>query len=267
MNRKCRFLVLVLSFLLLSGCSLQTLDDLYQVPKRSDEYNDLQEAIDKNLKGLEFCAPLNGENLQTIQMADLDGDSVQECLLFAKGTEEKPLQILIFAMKNGEYALADTIESYGTAFDMVQYARIDDQPGVELIVGCQISQDVARSVGVYSLRDGKAVPLMSTNYTRFLSCDLMEDQRSELMVFHSEEAAEDHGLVQLYWYSHGKLSIFGQTNLSGSAERLKRVVLGQLQDGENAVFADIAVDRNSVTTDVLAVVNGKFTNLADADKQ
>lgn len=266
MNRICRFLVLVLSFLLLSGCSLQTLDDLYQVPKRSDEYNDLQEAIDKNLKGLEFCAPLSGDNLQTIQMADLDGDSVQECLLFAKGTEEKPLQILIFAMKNGEYALADTIESYGTAFDMVQYARIDDQPGVELIVGCQISQDVARSVGVYGFRSGKAVSLMSANYTRFLSCDLMDDDRSELMVFHSEENSEDHGLAQLYRYSNGKLSIYDQANLSGSAERIKRIVPGQLRNGENAVFVDIAVDRNSVTTDALAVVNGKLTNLADAEE-
>ena len=97
MGRKWNMLWLVIVFaLLFSGCALQTLNDLYQVPKRSEEYNNLQSAIDQNLGSRQYCAPLSGDNLQAIQMVDLDGDGSNEYLLFAKGASEKPLQVLIF---------------------------------------------------------------------------------------------------------------------------------------------------------------------------
>ena len=38
-----------------------------------------------------------------MQTADLYGDGVDECLLFAKGGDEHPLQILIFALEDDEY--------------------------------------------------------------------------------------------------------------------------------------------------------------------
>lgn len=265
MHRKWNIIALVLALLLLSGCSLQTLDALYQVPKRSDDYNDLQSAIDKSLGSLEYCAPLAGENLTAVQIADLDGDSVQEYLLFAKGTEEKPLQILIFRMEAGEYVLADTIESHGTAFDLVEYARMDDLPGYEIIVGCQISQDVARSVSVYSLREGKAVSLMSTNYTKFLTCDLAEDDRSELMVLRPGESDEENGVAELYRFADGGLARSDLINLSAPSQRLKRIELGKLQDGKAAVYVDMAVGSSTVVTDVFTVVNDQFVNLVPSD--
>ena len=84
MSGKLKILSAVLAVLLLTGCSMRTLDELYRVPKRSEEYNDLQSAIDRHMGDREYCAPLSGENLQTVQMADLDGDGTQEYLLFAK---------------------------------------------------------------------------------------------------------------------------------------------------------------------------------------
>lgn len=267
MGRKRNIIALVLAALLLSGCSLRTLDDLYQVPRRSDEYNDLQSAIDRSMENLEYCAPLSGENLQTVQMADLDGDGVQEYLLFAKSATEKPLQILIFRMEAGEYILSDTIQSHGSAFDLVEYARVDDRPGYELIVGCQISEQVARSVSVYSLHDGKAVSLMSANYTRFLPCDLTGDDRSELMVLRPGESDEDNGLAELYRFTAGTLARFSQINLSESADRLKRIELGQLHGGQSAVYVDIAVGSSSVVTDVFAVVNDQFVNICASGAQ
>ena len=75
----------MLSALLLSGCAMRTIDELYAPPKRSEEYSRLQSAIDIAMAGLEYSAPLSGENQQAVQMADLDGDGVEEYLVFAKG--------------------------------------------------------------------------------------------------------------------------------------------------------------------------------------
>jgi hypothetical protein len=133
-------------------------------------------------------------------------------------------------------------------------------------VGCQISQDVARSVSVYSFRDGKVQSLMTANYTRFLSCDLVGDDRNELMVLRPGESDEDNGHAELYQYTDDALTYTDQINLSGTVDRLKRCELSQLHDGKNAVYVDMTVGSGSVVTDILAVVNGKLTNLADSEQ-
>ena len=96
--------------LLLTGCSMPTLDELYCLPKRSNSDSNLQEVIDEAMSGLQYSAPISGSNQQTVQAADLDGDGKDEYLLFAKDTSEKPLKILIFSEIAVGYVLMDTIE-------------------------------------------------------------------------------------------------------------------------------------------------------------
>ena len=98
MRRKRMNLLTVLAALavLLSGCMLKTVDQMYCLPRRSEEYYNLQSAMDQVMSGLDYCAPLQGENQQTVQMVDLTGDGQSEALVFAKGTGERPLKIFIF---------------------------------------------------------------------------------------------------------------------------------------------------------------------------
>ena len=262
MGRKFHILWLLIAVMLLTGCSMRTLDELYCVPKRSEEQNNLQRAIDQNMDGLVYCAPLTGENLQTVQMADLDGDGVEEYLLFAKGTEEKPLQILIFRLQDEEYLLSDTIQSTGSAFDLVEYARIDDKPGYELIVGRQVSEQLTRSVTVYRFTGGKADPLMSANYTKYLPIDMNADGRSEVMVLHPGESDEANGLAELFTYQGGEMVRSNQVSMSETTDRLKRIVVGKLHGGAPAVYVASAYGENAIITDVFALVQGQFTNVS-----
>lgn len=262
MSRKWNILCLLLAVMLLTGCSMRTLDELYCVPKRSEEQSNLQIAIDHNMDGRVYSAPLNGENLQTVQMADLDGDGVEEYLLFAKGTTEKPLQILIFRLQNDQYILADTIYSAGSAFDLVEYGRIDDKPGYELIVGRQVSDQLTRTVTVYRFTAGKADQLMNANYTKFLAYDMNADGRSELMVLHPGESDEANGLAELYTYQNGEMLRSNQVNMSETTDRLKRIVAGKLHGGDPAVYVASAYGENAIITDVFTLVEGQFTNVS-----
>lgn len=257
-----KLISLLLAALLLSGCGMRTVHELYQLPKRSEEYNNLQSAIDSVMSGLEYCAPLSGEHPQTVQMADLDGDGIPEYLLFAKGSTEKPLHILIFREVDHEYVLSETIQSAGAAFDVVQYARVDDRPGYELIVGHQVSDQVTRSVTVYTFDGGKSSVLINANYTKFVTCDLNADGRTGLLVLRPGEATEQNGVAEVYYYANGTMERSNEVSMSQPVDRIKRIITGYIHGGSAAVYVASAVGESAMVTDVFTLVQNLLSNIS-----
>ena len=188
----------VLAMVLLTGCGMKTVDQLYCLPKRSEADNDLMAVINEAMDGLSFSTPVYGENRLTVQAADLDGDNVEEYLVFARDNSEKPLKILIFCQLASGYVLMDTIEGFGLSFDFVEYAQVDDRPGVEIIVGRQVNDRVARSVSVYRFSNGVSRQLLTTGYSRLSTCDLDEDGQKELFVMNYGTADNGNGLVTVF---------------------------------------------------------------------
>ena len=92
----CAAVSAVLSFSL-CGC-VMTVDQMYVPPRRSESYKNLQSLMDEYRKELDYCAPITGENQQSVQMADLTGDGVKEVVVFLKGSDEHPLKVLIFRL-------------------------------------------------------------------------------------------------------------------------------------------------------------------------
>lgn len=262
MGRKRIFLCFLLAALLLSGCAMRTVDKLYCLPKRSEEYNNLQSAIDKAMTDLSYCAPVAGENRQTVQMADLDGDGQLEYLLFAKGASEKPLQILIFRREQEGYGLIQTIDSYGTAFDQVEFVQMDDQPGLELVVGRQLSDQLPRAVSVYSFSSGEPEQLMSANYVKFLCYDLDADGCGELFLLRPGEMETDNGIAETFKLIDGVMERSQEVRMSGPVDALKRILTGCLDGGLPAVYVASTVEESAIITDVYAIVNGVFTNVS-----
>ena len=262
MRNRMFFSMLLAAVCLFGGCSIRTVDQMYCLPKRPESYNNLQSTIDAAMVGHEYCAPLSGENRQTVQMADLDGDGMQEYLLFAKNNSEKPMQILIFNQDGDDYILSDMIESTGSAFDLVEYVQMDGRGGMELVVGRQLSDQVVRSLSVYIFVDGQAQQVMTTNYSKFLACDLDSDGLSELMVLRPGQTDTDSGVAELYEMDNGTVARSNEVNMSGPTDRLKRIIQGNLHEGTPAVFVGSTVEENAIITDVYALVDGQFCNVS-----
>lgn len=256
-----RIFLLVMVVTLLSGCSMPTVDQMYRLPKRSDDYNDLQSAIDNAMNGLEYCAPLTGENQQTVQMADLDGDGQDEYLLFAKGTQEKPLKILVFQNVDDTFVNICNAECNGSAFDQIEYVDMDGNGGLEIVVGRQLSDQVIRSASVYTLSDGELVQLTSVNYTKFLTVDLDGDSFSELFVLRPGQTETDSGVAELYYMKNKAIERYNEVSMSQPADKLKRLIVGKLVGGKSAVYVASAIGDTALITDVYTLLEGKLANV------
>ena len=254
--------LLLAAVLGLSGCGFATVEQMYALPKRSTQYHDLQNAIDSAMMGLEYAAPTSGEYQQTVQQADLDGDGEFEYLLFARGSDEKPLKILIFKRAEQSYQLMETIESRGAAFQIVEYADMDDKSGVELIVGRAVADQVMGAVSVYTFADGLSEQLISVNYDEFVMCDLDSSGLSELMVIAQGATDNANAVASLYSYEDGGMVRSAEANLSAPAESIKRIMVSNLNGGVHAVYVASALAESAVITDVFALKDDVFTNVS-----
>lgn len=261
MRKKYWMLLLIMAALTFSGCSMHAVQDLYCLPMRSEAYANLQAMISKAMSGFEYSAPLSGDNQQTVQTADLDGDGHPEYILFAKNNSKKTLNIFVFAGDGETYELVDTISSAGSAFDRVEYIQMDDQPGVEMVVGRQVSNQVVRSVSVYSMTDGQMEQVMSTGYAEFITYDMDNDQQTELFVLGPGDGT--NGIGMLYQMEHGTIERSMEVNMSESTDNIKRIMVSKLQSGIPAIYVASAVtDSSGIITDVYAVVGGELKNVS-----
>lgn len=262
--KRLKFIILtvLLPALLLSGCMLQTVEDMYCLPKRSEDHDHLQSAIEEAMADLQYAAPLSGENRQSLQMADLNGDGIREYLVFARSDSDAPLRILIFQHTGDGYALMTTVSGQGSAFDRVEYVDIDGDGGQELVVGSRVSDQVLGHVAVYSLAGGETERLLSANYGQFLTCDLNSDQRSELMILSPGETDAQRGVALLYLWENGRMARSAEVELSGAAEHIKRIMVNKLHGGSPAVYIASSADGNAIITDIFAMKSGEFTNIS-----
>ena len=140
--------LLLIAASLLAGCNLRTVEEMYRPPRRSQADDHLQAAIDTAMDGLDYAAPVAGENQQTVQMADLTGDGQLEYIVFSRDSDNKSIRVLVFGQNEESFNLLCAIESHGTAFEQVEYVNMDDKPGLEMVVGRRISDQVLRSLSV-----------------------------------------------------------------------------------------------------------------------
>lgn len=248
---------------LLSGCMVRTVDEMYCLPRRSETYNSLQSAINEAMSDLEYCAPISGANQQTVHMTDLDGDGMQEYLVFARESKELTLCILIFTNIDGSFVQIDTILCNGTAFDKVEYVQIDGREGMEIVVGRILSDPSLRTVSVYSLVEQKAVQMMSSNYSTFLTLDMDANGCEDLFLIRSGMSEADNGNVECYCFTHDGMLSSNIVPLSGKGGPLRQIVSGTLEDGKTAVFVASAMENANSVTDIFVLSDSNLRNLSD----
>ncbi len=249
-KRKRLLAMLLCTALFLSGCSLRTVDELYCLPKRSDAEMDLQAVIDEAMDGLKYSAPIYGENRQVTQKVDLDGDGVEECVVFAADDSEKPLKILIFCQVASGYVLMDTIEGYGFAFESVDFVQLDGEPGLEIVVGRQVSDDVMRSVSVYRFASARSRLLLGASCTKMLTSDLDGDGICELALLSSGASEDSNGILSVYKMEADALQLFTEAEIAQQAHQIKRAQVGRLSDGSNAIVLSSLTENDDLKNQV-----------------
>lgn len=245
-----------------SGCSIGSADELYALPRQSDVYYDLQQAMDAVMgTSPTYAGPLTGSNQQAVQLADLDGDAQDEAIVFIKTAGEKPLKAYIFDRSGDSYKNTAVMEGDGSEFDAVEYVQLDGEPGLEILLGRRLSDQIVQSLSAYSYGDGRLAELMSVNYSEFKVVDLDVDECKDVLVLR-QETDERAGVAELYCYKNGSMERTQQASLSIGAKQIKRILSGYVAQGVPAVFVASGYEEDTIVTDIFAYVGQSFRNIA-----
>ena len=252
----------LLLVMLCAGCAARSADELYALPKQSASYYDLQNAIDRVMSvDAAYAGPSSGSNQQAVQLADLDGDGEDEAIAFVRTSGIQPLKAYVFDRSEDVYENIGVIEGDGSGFDAVEYAQIDGEPGLEIILGRQLSGQILQSLSVYSIREGRLVELMSANYTEFTIVDLDGDDYKDVFVLRME-TEERSGVAELYRCKDGIMEREHEANLSSGVRQIKRIISGYAAQGVPAVFVASSYEEDTIITDIFAFTGGDLRNVA-----
>lgn len=248
---------------LLTGCLFQSVEELYTLPKLSADYANLQDELGALINtGLEYAAPLTGDNAQSIQFQDLDQDGTDEVVAYFRATSGvKPIRIYIFRKtEEGLYENVAQIQGDGAAIHSVRYENMDDTQTAELLVNYQISDQVY-SLHVYSLENYTPSELFSSGCSRYAASDLDQDGQCELVLFQTND--EGRRQAEYYDAASGTLRPQGIVQLSANLGVISRVRVRNLVGGQPAVYVTGEYSSNQARqiTDILSVSQGELKNI------
>ena len=237
----------------LTGCGFSddSVEELFTLPRMAEEYTGLTQELEALItQGYEYASPTGGRNIQSVQMADLDGDGQQEALAFFRmSSDEKPLKIFVFKIEGDSYARYCTIESSGTAIDSVYYQDLNGDGRRELIVGWRISAEV-QTVAVYTVAR-EPVALMSSGYTRFTIQDLNGDGIPSLLVLRTD--ADSQPVAEFYGWQDEQMGVAYRCVLSSTMASVNRgsLVSGRLDADTPALYITGVDEQGMAATDIL----------------
>lgn len=180
MKRTKKWLTAVLLAAVLTGCGAPAFEELYCLPKATDAYYDLRNALEQVMdEGYTYLAPNTGANRETVQLCDLNGDGENEAVAFLKSKEGVP-EIAVFARSDDSYGLSARIHGDGTAIASVEYEDLDGDSVQEMLVVYQVSDKVPQALNAYRYTGEDCVQMFQATCSRYVLDDLTGDGLPEV---------------------------------------------------------------------------------------
>ena len=262
--------------LCLSGCAFASPEELYAVPRASEDYKNLQDQIDLvRGAGAEYAGPLFGTNTQPVQLMDLDGDGVQEALAFFRSTDAEdapPLKIYISRQTDdGNYEVWNIVEGDAPAINSISYEDLDGKTtpagnlDKELVVSWRLSDKIYR-LEAFSVTGQEVEALLpAVSYTEYVLWDMDKDNQKEIVII-TLNTVDSVYQADYYDCQSGQMVLRSTAPLSGKitglASNTRPLTSYLYNDGiaEPAIFVTSTLI-TGVVTDIFAWRDDELVNI------
>lgn len=262
---KTKLLAAFLCMALLSSCSISTgLEELLQAPRLNQQQADVYDALEAtvNLPDIVYKYPQNGEYRSPYVFYDLDGDGVQEAIVFyafASEPGEVRVKVLRKNLKGG-WSTASDLYGKGSQIDFVRFEHITSLETWAIVIGW-VNGPNSYTLGVYSFDGIKFKQQLEQPYVHYTIEDFDGDGLVEIAAVIMD--GEESFALSLFSGAEGYIRQDDMLPLSRDAIFVHQMVTGRLWNGRRAVYVDEAILGGGATaTEVIQVWPGQLELLA-----
>ncbi len=258
----CLLLSLAIGFML-CGCDFFAADtaELLSPPALSGELNSINEAIKLSAGGeYELKYPTRGNYRSAVVREDIDADGMLEAVAFYSTTDGETVTMNInYITNNGEeWKAIGQQKIVAGGVNMIEFCDLDGDSIKEILVGWEIYGTTEMQLAVYSVVGNSLTQRMLQKYTHFITCDLNEDSKNEVLIIKTDTAQQQNTAV-LFEISETGVTEVSSCELDIAAKTINPPVLATLSNGRPAVYID-EIKGVGAVTEVLFMQNGLLVN-------
>lgn len=256
-----RLLALLLSLLLLSACNGVQLgvNELLEPPRLTTQqsaiYDAVELAVGTNTFKLRY--PRRGDNLSACVLDDLDKDGRDEAIVFyeltVNGLTSSWMSIL--TENDGVWKSRYQLPGEGGEIDFVSFAPIENAERNNIIVGWTIAGKDNLVCKVYSYSNESAETRYEGSYNEILIDDVDGNGLAEMIL--CTKNLTKSAVMSLIKYRSGRIVRTSEVKMPTAMTDYAKLSYGKLTTGLNAVFADIYLGSDEMTTRIAVVDDQK----------
>lgn len=265
-----RLIAAFLVVIMLCSCSAQLgMSELLSPPRLTDEQSAIYDAIELSVgtDAFKFRYPRRGKNLSACVITDLDNDGAQEAIVFyeltVNGVTSSWLNIL--TEREGVWKSRYQLPGEGAAVDFIDFAPIEDENRNNIIVGWSVAGQDNLLCRVYTYGSNSVALSYEGAYNEVLIEDMDGNGLSELLL--CTRNLTRRAVMSLVKYRAGNIVKTSEVELPLSMTDYAQLSFGKLTTGLSAVFADVYLGSDEVSTRIAAVDAARSTiSLIDAEE-
>ncbi|MBQ3088544.1 MAG: hypothetical protein IJC36_02800 [Clostridia bacterium] len=256
---------LMLSVLLLSGCSgfSLTADDFLSPPRASGEMYEIEEVLKETVNtAYTLKYPTAGEYRSAYILADLTGVGEENfALAFYSTTNEENstfMNLKLMQKVDNEWMSVSDVVVNAVGVEKIEITDLNGDGVKEIIVGWNIYGGMDKKVNAYALNGLNLLPIMQENYTSFMCCDLIGNNRKELFLLY-HDTVNITASAKYFSFEGDKVKTSSSCVIDGTATSFNEPTFVVLPNKIPAIHID-AVKGAGMQTEIVYCQNGKLVS-------
>lgn len=249
--------ILAASTALLCGCNIADLsfEESLRPPRTMGDEAEIEKLISKTAgSNYTLKYPKSGSYRSAIIMNDLNGDGVDEAIAFFKGKDETAgVHMLLMYNQDGEWKTSGDYVTETTDVDCVDFADIDENDGLEIIVGYTTYTPNVNFLACYTYSNGVTDTIQAgQNYSSFYCGNLDNNGKSEIITL-SLFSAENQAKASMLSYSKEKKQIFVKSSapMDPNVVKIKSIGMSDFDGSVKGVVVDGSFASEELVTQVI----------------
>jgi len=236
---------------------MMNVEDLLSPPRLNERQTQVEQALEAHidLSSIQYQHPRDGDFRSPFVFSDMNGDGLLEAIVFYTPQEGGGIRFKVMREQaDGSWLLVSDRAGFGDQVHIVKFAYLICAQTSCLLVGWEDSATRERRLDVFSMQNGRLETLYQTPYTIF---DIAAYKAGDLeqIALVRQDIAGDFALHLLGRTLDGRLSLLGNTALSGDIYEVLNLTKGVMRDNINGIYVDARrfTNRLEIATELFEV--------------